>query len=120
MTRQRRGRVINIASELAYLGCERMSVYCASKGAVVSLTRSWAREFAPDILVNAIAPGPTDTPMLSTDYVAAATVAGSGNVPLGRIARPEEIAVAAVFLASPVNSYMTGQCISPNGGAVML
>jgi 3-oxoacyl-[acyl-carrier protein] reductase len=120
MARQRRGRVINIASELAYLGCERMSIYCASKGAVVSLTRSWAREFAPDILVNAIAPGPTDTPMLTTDYMEAATVAGSGDVPLGRIGRPEEIATAAVFLASPANSYMTGQCISPNGGAVML
>ena len=120
MTRQRRGRVINIASELAYLGCERMSVYCASKGAVVSLTRSWAREFAPDILVNAIAPGPTDTPMLTTEYMEEATVASSGNVPLGRIGRPEEIAAAAVFLASPANSYMTGQCISPNGGAVML
>jgi 3-oxoacyl-[acyl-carrier protein] reductase len=120
MARERRGRVINIASELAYLGCERMSVYCASKGAVVSLTRSWAREFAPDILVNAIAPGPTDTPMLTTDHMDAATVASSGNVPLGRIGRPEEIAAAAVFLASPANSYMTGQCISPNGGAVML
>ncbi len=120
MAHQRRGRVINIASELAYLGCERMSVYCASKGAVVSLTRSWAREFAPDILVNAIAPGPTDTPMLTIDYMDAATVASSGNVPLGRIGRPEEIAATAVFLASPANSYMTGQCISPNGGAVML
>ena len=120
MAAQRRGRIVNIASELAYLGCERMSVYCASKGAVVSLTRSWAREFAPDILVNAIAPGPTDTPMLTTDCMEAATVASSGNVPLGRIGRPEEIAAAAVFLASPANSYMTGQCISPNGGAVML
>jgi 3-oxoacyl-[acyl-carrier protein] reductase len=120
MAAQRRGRVINIASELAYLGCERMSAYCASKGAVVSLTRSWAREFAPDILVNAIAPGPTDTPMISTDYMDAATVAGSSNVPLRRLARPEEIAAAAVFLAAPANSYMTGQCISPNGGAVML
>mgnify|MGYP003694683549 CR=1 FL=1 len=119
-SRSAAGDVINIASELAYLGCERMSVYCASKGAVVSLTRSWAREFAPDILVNAIAPGPTDTPMLTTEYMEAATVAGSGNVPLARIGRPEEIAAAAVFLASPANSYMTGQCISPNGGAVML
>jgi 3-oxoacyl-[acyl-carrier protein] reductase len=120
MATQRRGRVINIASELAHLGCERMSVYCASKGAVVSLTRSWAREFAPDILVNAIAPGPTDTPMISTEYMDAATVAASSNVPLRRLARPEEIAAAAVFLANPANSYMTGQCISPNGGAVML
>ena len=120
MVKQKRGRVINIASELAYLGCERMSVYCASKGAVVSLTRSWAREFAPDILVNAIAPGPTDTPMISTQYMSKATVDASGNVPLGRLARPEEIAAAALFLADPANSYMTGQCISPNGGAVML
>jgi len=120
MVKQKRGRVINIASELAYLGCEKMSVYCASKGAVVSLTRSWAREFAPDILVNAIAPGPTDTPMISTAYMTQATVDSSGNVPLRRLARPEEIAAAALFLADPANSYMTGQCISPNGGAVML
>ena len=79
MVAQRRGRVINIASELAYLGRENMSVYCASKGAVVSLTRSWAREFAPHILVNAIAPGPTDTPMLATEYMEAETLASSGN-----------------------------------------
>src|SRR5262249_12899941 len=104
MAAQRRGRIINIASELAYLGCERMSVYCASKGAVVSLTRSWAREFAPDILVNAIAPGPTDTPMLTTDHMEAATVASSGNVPLGRIARPEAIAAADVFQDTPAQS----------------
>jgi 3-oxoacyl-[acyl-carrier protein] reductase len=120
MTRQRRGRVINIASELAYLGCERMSVYCASKGAVVSLTRSWAREFAPDILVNAIAPGPTDTPMLTTDYMEAATVASSGNVPLGRIGRPRRSPPPRFPGVATANSYMTGQCISPNGGAVML
>jgi 3-oxoacyl-[acyl-carrier protein] reductase len=120
MVKQKRGRIINIASELAYLGCERMSIYCASKGAVVSLTRSWAREFAPDILINAIAPGPTDTPMISTAYMTQATVDASGNVPLQRLARPEEIAAAALFLADPANTYMTGQCISPNGGAVML
>ena len=64
MARQGGGRVINVASELAYLGRENCSVYCASKGGVLSMTRSWAREFAPRILVNAIAPGPTDTPML--------------------------------------------------------
>ena len=119
MARQGSGRVINIASELAYLGCERMSAYCASKGGVLSLTRSWAREFAPDILVNAIAPGPTDTPMLSTAYMDAATVANSSNVPLRRLGRPEEIAAAALFLADPANGYMTGQCLGPNGGAVM-
>ena len=63
MVRQGRGgRVINIASELAYLGREGCSVYCASKGGVLSLTRSWAREFAPAILVNAIAPAPRTRP----------------------------------------------------------
>jgi 3-oxoacyl-[acyl-carrier protein] reductase len=120
MAKQRRGRVINIASELAYLGRAKSSVYCASKGAVVSLTRSWAREFAPDILVNAIAPGPVDTPLLDIASMSAETRAKESDIPLQRIGRPEEIAAAALFLADPANSFMTGQCISPNGGAVML
>lgn len=120
MVKQKRGRVINIASELAYLGRAEFSVYCASKGAVVSLTRSWAREFAPDILVNAIAPGPVDTPLLDFESMSAETRAKEADIPLGRIGRPEEIAAAALFLADPANSFMTGQCISPNGGAVML
>ena len=119
MSRQRHGRVINVASELAYLGRENCSIYCASKGGVLSLTRSWAREFAPDILVNAIAPGPTDTAMLGADSTSPETLAKESMNPLGRIARPEEIAAAAVFLAGPGATFMTGQCVSPNGGAAM-
>jgi len=119
MARQRSGRVINIASELAYLGRENCSLYCASKGGVISMTRSWAREFAPNILVNALAPGPTDTPMLGIESTSPETLAKESENPLGRIARPEEIASAAVFLAGPGATFMTGQCISPNGGAVM-
>jgi 3-oxoacyl-[acyl-carrier protein] reductase len=113
------GRVINVASELAYLGRENCSVYCASKGGVLSFTRSWAREFAPGILVNAVAPGPTDTAMLAADTTSPETLAKEAMNPLGRIARPEEIAAAAVFLAGPGATFMTGQCVSPNGGAAM-
>lgn len=120
MVRQGGGRVINVASELAYLGRENCSIYCASKGGVLAMTRSWAREFAPHILVNALAPGPTDTPMLGAEFTSPETLAKESRNPLGRIARPEEIASAAVFLAGPGATFMTGQCVSPNGGAVML
>jgi 3-oxoacyl-[acyl-carrier protein] reductase len=119
MARQQSGRIINIASELAYLGRANTSVYCASKGGIISMTRSWAREFAPDILVNAIAPGPTDTAMLEADSTAPETLEKETDIPLRRIAQPEEIASAAVFLAGPGATFITGQCISPNGGAVM-
>jgi 3-oxoacyl-[acyl-carrier protein] reductase len=119
MVGQRSGRIINIASELAYLGRAHTSVYCASKGGIISMTRSWAREFAPEILVNAIAPGPTDTAMLEADSTPPETLAKETDIPLGRIAQPEEIASAAVFLAGPGATFITGQCISPNGGAVM-
>jgi 3-oxoacyl-[acyl-carrier protein] reductase len=119
MVEARSGRVINIASELAYLGRANASIYCASKGGIISMTRSWAREFAPAILVNAIAPGPTDTPMLEADSTPPDTLAKETEIPLGRIAQPEEIASAAVFLAGPGATFITGQCISPNGGAVM-
>lgn len=119
MTVQESGRVINIASELAYLGRENFSAYCASKGGVISMTRAWAREFGPHILVNAIAPGPTDTPMLGIEFTSPEVLAIESKNPLGRIGRPEEIAAAAVFLAGPGASFMTGQCVSPNGGAVM-
>ena len=113
------GRVINVASELAYLGRAGSSVYCASKGGVLSMTRAWAREFAPAILVNTLAPGPTETPMLTGGSTTPETLAEEGDNPLGRIGRAEEIAAAAVFLAGPGATFMTGQCLSPNGGAAM-
>jgi 3-oxoacyl-[acyl-carrier protein] reductase len=120
MARRGEGRVINLASELAYLGRADCSAYCASKGGVLSMTRSWAREFAPAILVNAIAPGPTDTAMLTGGSTSPETLAKEAQIPLARLGRPEEIASAAVFLAGPGATFITGQCLSPNGGAVMI
>ena len=114
------GRLLLIASELGYLGREGFAAYCASKAGVIALTRSFAREFAPDILVNAVAPGPTDTPMLAPDTMSPEALALDMANPLGRIGTPQEIAAAVVFLASPGASFMTGQTICPSGGAVML
>jgi 3-oxoacyl-[acyl-carrier protein] reductase len=112
-------RIINIASELAYLGRASASVYCASKAAVLALTRSWARELAPRILVNAVAPGPTDTALLGYHTLSAEQQALETAHPLGRIGQPEEVAAAILFLAGPGAALFTGQCLGANGGATM-
>jgi 3-oxoacyl-[acyl-carrier protein] reductase len=112
-------RIINLASELAYLGRPNASVYCASKAAVLALTRSWARELAPRILVNAVAPGPTDTPLLDFASLTPEQQAMETAHPLGRIGKPEEVAAAILFLAGPGATLFTGQCLGANGGATM-
>lgn len=114
------GRIIFIASELAHLGRAQFAGYCASKAGVIGLTRALAREAAPNVLVNAVAPGPTDTPMLSPYTMSEEALALETQNPLGRIAQPAEIASAVLFLAGPGASYMTGQTICPSGGTVML
>jgi 3-oxoacyl-[acyl-carrier protein] reductase len=113
------GCIINVASELAYLGRDRYTAYTAAKGGVVSLTRSLAREFAPQIRVNAIAPGPTDTEMLASELTTPGLLEKEIDIPLRRFARPAEIAASAVFLASDQASFYCGEVLSPNGGALM-
>jgi len=113
------GRIINIASDLGYLGREGMVSYCASKGGVISLTRTLARELAPSILVNAIAPGPIDTDMTSIGFMSEEALAKDLNSPLARFGKVEDIAAMAVFLAGSHATFTTGQCYSINGGSVM-
>lgn len=113
------GRIINTVSELAYLGRANASVYVATKAAMLGATRSWARELAPRVLVNAVAPGPTDTPLLGFEALDARAQAEETANPLGRIGRPEEVAAAVVFLAGPGATLFTGQCLGANGGAAM-
>jgi 3-oxoacyl-[acyl-carrier protein] reductase len=113
------GRIVNVASELAYLGRQNAAVYVATKAALLGLTRSWARELAPDILVNAVAPGPTDTPLLGFGAMTAAQRALELANPLGRLARPDEIAAAIVYLVGPGASFVTGHCLGVSGGAAM-
>ncbi len=112
------GCIINIASELGYLGRALYAPYTAAKGGVITLTRSLAREFAPTIRVNAIAPGPVRTGMLESEMVITGHDESAG-VPMGRIGRPEEIAATAVFLASDQAGFFCGETLSPNGGILM-
>lgn len=117
MVQRGQGAIINVASELGVIGRAGYGPYCAAKAGVIGLTRSMAREFAPAIRVNAIAPGPVDTPMLSLERMSAEVLAKERDIPAGRVGEPAEIASTAVFLASDLASFYFGQVLSPNGGA---
>jgi NAD(P)-dependent dehydrogenase (short-subunit alcohol dehydrogenase family) len=113
----RTGSIINLTSGAAFRGSPRGVHYCASKGGIVSMTRQMALELAPHrIRVNAIAPGLTDTAQPRYGMNEEEIAAGGRAIPLGRIAEPQEIASAAVFLASDNAGFITGQCLHVNGG----
>jgi 3-oxoacyl-[acyl-carrier protein] reductase len=112
-------RVILIASDMAYCGRETFSPYVASKHGVLGLMRSWAKEFAPRILVNALCPGPIDTEMLGAAHMSAEWREKELAIPLARFGQPEEVARLALFLAGEGGAYVTGQGLGINGGSVM-
>lgn len=114
----RHGRIINIASLGSFVAFHEVAAYCATKTALLSLTRSLACEWAQDgISVNAIAPGIFPTEM--TNGIVTGTVRGQellARTPMRRFGHPEELVGAAVLLASDAASFITGQCITVDGG----
>ncbi|MFK4295876.1 3-oxoacyl-[acyl-carrier protein] reductase [Arthrobacter sp. GAS37] len=120
MRQQKWGRIINIASQLAIKGGVGLSHYSAAKAGVVGLSKALALELAPDnVLVNCIAPGPIETPLvegISESWKAAKRA----ELPLGRFGTPAEVAPAALLLASdPGGNLFVGQTLGPNSGDVM-
>ena len=118
------GTIINTASGWGLIGGRKAASYCASKGAVVLLTKAMALDHAPqNIRVNCICPGDTDTPMLrqEADQLGrpiGTFLAEAAHRPLGRIGTPEDIAQAALFLASPASAFVTGIALVVDGGGL--
>jgi len=104
------------------IGEKKLSVYCASKGGVVNMTRALALELAPDVRVNCVCPGYTDTDMVRRDIEKAADPARAeaeamSYAPLKRMARPEEVGKAIAYLASDDAGFITGAALSIDGGS---
>jgi 2-hydroxycyclohexanecarboxyl-CoA dehydrogenase len=119
MMERKEGKIVNIASDAGRVGSLGETVYAGAKGAVIAFSKSLAREMAAHgVHVNCVCPGPTDTDL----FRALPEKVRQGlerAIPFRRVARPEEIARAAAFLASPLSDYITGQVLSVSGGLTM-
>ena len=112
--------IINSASVTAYKGSWHLLDYSATKGAIVSFTRSLSQALAEKgIRVNAVAPGPIWTPLIPSTFSEDDVQKFGSHVPMKRVGQPEEVAPSYLFLASSESSYMTGQVLHPNGGTVV-
>ena len=120
MLRGKRGVIVNIASQLGQIGGVELVHYSAAKAAIIGMTKALAREVSADgVRVNAVAPGPINTPLvksLSADW----QKVKAAQLPLGRFGEPEEVAATVAFLCSDEASLFVGQTIGPNSGDVML
>ena len=111
------GRIVNIASVDGFVALPEMAHYAAAKAGVISLTRTFAATYAQDgILVNAVAPGLTDTPRVRAHDRASVV---TPRIPLGRLATAREIAGAVCFLGGSENTYITGEVMIVSGGLVI-
>lgn len=112
--------IINTASVTAYKGNQTLVDYSATKGAIVSFTRSLSQSLAEKgIRVNAVAPGPVWTPLIPASFDPEKVAQFGKDTPLGRPAQPVEIATCYVFLASKEACFLTGQVLHPNGGSII-
>ena len=124
MVERGKGAIVNTSSDFAIMGVAANATYTSAKTAIYSLTKAIATEFTPKgIRVNAIGPGPIDTPLLASGRTAEQHVAlrqkFSAALPLGRMGRPEDVALTVDFLLSDKASYISGQLVHPNGGQLM-
>ncbi len=123
------GNIVNVASQAGKRGYKLFAHYCASKAAVIVLSKGVALEVAPTIRVNCVCPGIVNTEMMDREYVWEEEMTGEpkdsikkrwlSGIPMGRFQEPEHIARVVLFLASPDSSEMTGQAINITGGMVM-
>jgi NAD(P)-dependent dehydrogenase (short-subunit alcohol dehydrogenase family) len=112
--------IITTSSVTAYRGSAHLLDYSATKGAIVSFTRSLSQALADkQIRVNGVAPGPIWTPLIPASFEAERVATFGSDSPMGRAGEPREVAPCYVFLASNDSSYMTGQILHPNGGEVI-
>ena len=124
MIKQESGKIVSIASDAGRVGSSGEAVYSAAKGGIIALTKTIAREVARHrINVNCICPGPSDTPLFQTEFVATSPKLAESLkrvIPWGRLGVPDDVAPAVVFLASDDAGFITGQTLSVSGGLTMV
>jgi 2-hydroxycyclohexanecarboxyl-CoA dehydrogenase len=123
MIEQNHGKIVNVSSDAGRVGTSTEAVYSAMKGGLIAFSKSLARENARyNINVNAVCPGPTDTPLLQEEMEANPDIVARMTriIPFRRLGQPEDMAAAISFLAGPDSDYITGQALSVSGGLTMV